>query len=54
MREEYLEYVSEYKGTLEPFMKNLERDEKWKLLSKDTITDYAFGKSGVIFQYVIS
>ena len=51
MREEYLEYVSEYKGTLGPLMKKLERDGKWKLLSKDTITNYFFGKSGVVFQY---
>ncbi|XP_045215009.2 methyltransferase-like protein 27 [Mercenaria mercenaria] len=54
MREEYLDYVSEYKGTLEPFMQNLERDGKWKLLTKDTITNYAFGKPGVVFQFVIS
>ncbi|XP_053393607.1 uncharacterized protein LOC123563018 [Mercenaria mercenaria] len=50
MREEYLD-VS---GIVEPFMQTLERDGKWKLLTKDTITSYAFGKPGVIFQFVIS
>lgn len=53
MREEYLDHVSEYQGTLEPFMQNLERDKKWKMLSKETISNYAFGKPGVIFQFVV-
>lgn len=53
MREEYLDHVSEYQGTLEPFMQNLERDKKWKMLSKETISNYAFGKTGVIFQFVV-
>lgn len=54
VREEYLEYVSEYKGTLEPYMNNLERDGKWKLISRENVPNYAFGKPGIIFQFLIS
>ncbi|WAQ95579.1 MET27-like protein [Mya arenaria] len=51
MREEYLIYVSEYKGSLEQLMTELESAGKWKLEAKDTIPNYAFGLPGVIFQF---
>ncbi|KAL4241016.1 Methyltransferase domain [Mactra antiquata] len=53
MREEYMDYVEEYKDSLMPLMHNLEKEGKWRLKSKDTINNYAFGLSGVVFQYEV-
>ncbi|KAK6186311.1 hypothetical protein SNE40_008372 [Patella caerulea] len=51
MREEYLSYVEDYKDKLEPLMAKLEKEEKWKRLSRDVIPNYSFNKNGVVFKY---
>jgi len=53
MREEYLDYVEEYKDSLMPLMNNLEMEGKWRLKSKDYVENYAFGMQGVIFQFEV-
>ena len=53
MREEYLSYVEEYVDRLEPFMKELERLEKWELVERTVVPKYSFGKNGVIFVYKV-
>ncbi|OXA44641.1 Williams-Beuren syndrome chromosomal region 27 protein [Folsomia candida] len=45
MREEYLSYVTEYVGKLEPYMENL--------LDRAIVENYSFGKSGVVFKYQV-
>ncbi|KAL3887887.1 hypothetical protein ACJMK2_000276 [Sinanodonta woodiana] len=53
MREEYLQYVEAYKDKLQPLMEHLEREGKWYLYKKESVPNYAFGKDGIICQYVI-
>ncbi|KAL3876951.1 hypothetical protein ACJMK2_034728 [Sinanodonta woodiana] len=53
MREEYLQYVEAYKDKLQPLMENLEREGKWHQHKKEYVPNYAFGKDGTVFQYVI-
>lgn len=49
MRQEYLEYVKEYKDRLVPYMKELEDSGKWRCLEQTVVPNYSFGKDGVVF-----
>lgn len=52
MRKEYLDYVKDYAGRLEPLMEKLEREEKkWSLVTKFDVDNYSFNKSGKIFVF---
>ncbi|KAJ8316980.1 hypothetical protein KUTeg_004884, partial [Tegillarca granosa] len=51
MRQEYLEYVGDYKDALEPLMKQLEADGKWDLISRTVVPNYSFNKNGVVFKF---
>ncbi|KAK3583601.1 hypothetical protein CHS0354_039423 [Potamilus streckersoni] len=53
MREEYLQYVEAYKDKLQPLMERLEREGKWYQYKKEHVPNYAFGKDGTVFQYVV-
>ncbi|KAK2148045.1 hypothetical protein LSH36_519g03074 [Paralvinella palmiformis] len=51
MRREYLEYVKEYADRLEPYMKELEDSGQWRRLERSPVSNYSFGKDGVVFVY---
>jgi len=53
LREEYLEYVEEYKGVLTPLMKKLEKEGKWRFISKEPIENFSFCLPGVMFLYEV-
>lgn len=48
MRKEYLTYVEDYKDLI-PRMKQMEEDNKWKILSCKTVEGYSFNKQGLVF-----
>ena len=54
MREEYLSYVAEYVGRLEPFMKQLAQTDWWTLEERTVVPKYSFNKNGVIFVYRVN
>ena len=51
MRKEYLKYVAEYVDRLEPLMHKLEQDNKWKMLDKREVSNYAFNRAGLVFRF---
>jgi ubiquinone/menaquinone biosynthesis C-methylase UbiE len=51
MREEYLVTVEQYKNRLEPYMKQLEDENKWHRVLRDVVPRYSFNKNGVVFIY---
>ncbi|XP_063431961.1 uncharacterized protein LOC134714551 isoform X2 [Mytilus trossulus] len=51
MREEYLDYVQEYKDRLEVLMQELEDAGKWESVSRVIVPNYSFDNNGVIFKY---
>lgn len=52
MRKEYLNYVKDYAGRLEPLMDKLEREENlWSSVAKFDVDNYSFNKSGQIFVF---
>ena len=53
MREEYLN-ESCYHDILEPLMKKMSNENKWMLLQRRTIPDYAFGKTGLLYVFKVS
>lgn len=53
MRQEYLEYVGDYKDALEPLMQQLEADGKWDLISRTVVPNYSFNKNGVVFKFQV-
>jgi len=53
MREEYLSYVQEYVGKLEPYMEALQEKGFWKQVSRNIVPSYSFNKTGVVFNYEI-
>ena len=53
MREEYLHQVGDYQDNLIPLMDRLEAENKWVTLSRDTLENYALGKSGLLFQFKV-
>ena len=53
LREEYLEIVDEYKDRLEPFMQELERFGVWKMLNRNVVANFAFGKTGIIYSFEV-
>ncbi|CAL4133506.1 unnamed protein product [Meganyctiphanes norvegica] len=53
MRKEYLEYVEEYKGKLEPYMEELEKLKKWQKIGRREVEGYSFGKTGLVFTYKV-
>ncbi|XP_013392059.1 methyltransferase-like protein 27 isoform X2 [Lingula anatina] len=52
MREEYLDYVEEYKN-LEPYMKQLEIEGKWEKMERKVVPNYSFQKNGIVFTYKV-
>ena len=54
MRKEYLKYVSEYKGRLEPFMNKLAKMSYWKREEEKQVEKYSFNKKdGLVFVFRI-
>jgi len=53
MREEYLSYVKEYVGRLEPMMETLQVDGAWSRQERTVVPNYSFGKNGVVFVYKV-
>ncbi|KAI0235751.1 hypothetical protein LSAT2_013729 [Lamellibrachia satsuma] len=51
MREEYINYVAEYIGRLEPFMQQLVDQGAWTWEERTVVPDYAFDKPGVAFVF---
>lgn len=51
MREEYLYEVNEYKDRLVPHMDFLQQKGYWTKVEMKTISNYAFGKDGIVFTY---
>lgn len=49
MREEYFEYVSDYKDKLELLMKELEFFGYWIKLERRIVLKYFFENNGVVF-----
>ena len=54
MREEYVDHVAEYRDNLMPLIDQLQEQGKWRQLSKDIIQNYAYGKSGILFQFMVN
>ncbi len=54
MRREYLTYVNEYRGRLEPFMTLLEEQGYWERLQQKEVSAYSFGvKPGLVFVFKV-
>ena len=51
MRREYLDYVTEYRDRLEPYMAELEQHNQWCRLERTIVPRYSFNKDGVLFVY---
>ncbi|XP_076039173.1 methyltransferase-like protein 27 [Oratosquilla oratoria] len=51
MREEYLQYVEQYKDKLEPYMQRMEKENKWKMVGRDIVENYSFNKNGIVFTF---
>jgi ubiquinone/menaquinone biosynthesis C-methylase UbiE len=51
MREEYLVTVEQYKDRLEPYMKQLEDENKWHRVLRDVVPRYSFNKNGIVYIY---
>jgi len=51
MREEYLQTVEQYRGLLEPYMKQLEDQNKWHRVLRDVVPNYSFNKNGIVYIY---
>jgi len=51
MREEYLSYVAEYAGKLEPYMDGLAEKGLWTQVGREVVENYSFNKNGVVFTY---
>ncbi|KAK2187682.1 hypothetical protein NP493_157g03004 [Ridgeia piscesae] len=54
MRQEYLTYVAEYTDRLEPCMDQLVDLGWWKREERTVVSNYAFGKPGVVFVYRVN
>ncbi|XP_033762370.1 methyltransferase-like protein 27 [Pecten maximus] len=50
-RPSLLESVEEYKGHFEPLMDEIEKEGKWKKISREIVSDYHKGKEGIVFVY---
>jgi hypothetical protein len=48
MREEYLKDPC-YDNILEPTMYRLEKDNKWEVIQRKQVSEYAFGRNGVLY-----
>ncbi|XP_063435148.1 uncharacterized protein LOC134716221 isoform X1 [Mytilus trossulus] len=53
MREEYI-YMSCYNDILEPLMRKLENEQKWQMVQRTVIQEYAFNKAGVLYIFEVS
>jgi len=53
MREEYLSYVQQYVGKLEPHMQSLQEKGFWKQVNRKIVPSYSFNKTGVVFIYEV-
>ncbi|KAH9524583.1 hypothetical protein Btru_027262 [Bulinus truncatus] len=51
MREKYLTSVAEYRGRLEPRMKEMELDGKWTSLCRRVVPRYSFSNNGVVYVF---
>lgn len=52
MRKEFLDYVKDYAGRLEPFMDKLENEENvWSLVTKFDMDNYFSNKVGKAFVF---
>jgi ubiquinone/menaquinone biosynthesis C-methylase UbiE len=49
MREEYLEYTTEYAGKLEPLMQQMVQEGIWTQKLRLQIPNYSFNKTGIVF-----
>lgn len=53
MREQYLDTVDEYKDRLEPQMKRLEVNGKWKSVSRTVVPKYSWDNDGVVYVFKV-
>ena len=53
MREEYLQYVEQYRGRLEETMKDMELKGMWQMVSRTVVPNYFFEDNGVVFKFVV-
>ena len=51
MRKEYLSYVDNYKGKLEPLMDRMVNEKVWKKLIRLEVENYSFNKTGIVFLF---
>ena len=51
LREEYLDYVKDYKDKLEPEMESMVTDATWKRLERSVVPNYSFNKNGVLYVF---
>ena len=49
MKKEFLGYVKEYKGRLEPLIAHMESEGLWTLAERTIVRHYSFNKDGIIF-----
>jgi hypothetical protein len=50
MRKEYLSYVGEYVGKLEPFFEKLQQEKKIEMVERKEVASYSFNKQGILFK----
>ncbi|XP_067657672.1 methyltransferase-like protein 27 isoform X2 [Haliotis asinina] len=53
MRETFLREVDEYKDRLEPLMDSLEKDRKWRQVSRVIVPNYFIDIAGIVFLYCV-
>jgi hypothetical protein len=51
IREEYLEYVKEYAGRLEPLMNKMVEEGIWTQKLRFQVPRYSFNKTGIVFVF---
>ncbi|XP_046549470.1 2-methyl-6-phytyl-1,4-hydroquinone methyltransferase 1, chloroplastic-like [Haliotis rubra] len=51
MREVFLREVDEYKDRLEPLMDSLEKEGKWRKVSRVIVPNYFIDITGIVFRY---